>query len=95
MRRHNGHIWAPNLAPDAGPSVAWNVKENVRIVYTLVVAVSSDKPVIAYVRVSTEEQALSGLGLDAQRNILTTEAERRGWKRFALHRRRGKIRQGP
>jgi len=48
-------------------------------VYTLVVAVSSDKPVIAYVRVSTEEQALSGLGLDAQRNVLTIECARRGW----------------
>ncbi len=35
--------------------------------------------VIAYTRVSTEDQAVSGLGLEAQRATLTGEAERRGW----------------
>jgi DNA invertase Pin-like site-specific DNA recombinase len=34
--------------------------------------------VIAYVRVSTEEQAASGAGLEAQRAAITAEAERRG-----------------
>lgn len=35
--------------------------------------------VIAYLRVSTEEQALSGLGLADQRATLEAEAKRRGW----------------
>ena len=35
--------------------------------------------VIGYVRVSTEEQAASGLGLDAQRDTIQRECERRGW----------------
>jgi DNA invertase Pin-like site-specific DNA recombinase len=35
--------------------------------------------VAAYVRVSTDEQTRSGLGLDAQRERILEEAERRGW----------------
>ncbi|GGO72423.1 recombinase family protein [Nocardioides deserti] len=35
--------------------------------------------VIGYLRVSTEEQASSGLGLDAQRARITSEAAHRGW----------------
>ena len=35
---------------------------------------------IGYVRVSTDEQAASGLGLEDQRGRLTLEAERRGWE---------------
>lgn len=35
--------------------------------------------VIGYLRVSTGEQADSGLGLDAQRACIEAEAERRGW----------------
>lgn len=38
----------------------------------------SDK-VIGYLRVSTEEQAVSGLGLADQRAVIGAEAERRGW----------------
>ncbi|APT10262.1 MULTISPECIES: recombinase family protein [Mycobacterium avium complex (MAC)] len=35
--------------------------------------------VVAYVRVSTEEQAASGAGLDAQRAAIAAECDRRGW----------------
>jgi len=35
--------------------------------------------VVAYVRVSTSEQADSGLGLAAQRSAIAREVERRGW----------------
>lgn len=40
---------------------------------------------VAYVRVSTDEQADSGLGLGAQRAAITAEAERRGWNLIAIH----------
>jgi DNA invertase Pin-like site-specific DNA recombinase len=36
--------------------------------------------VVGYVRVSTDEQGASGLGLEAQRDAITRECERRGWQ---------------
>jgi DNA invertase Pin-like site-specific DNA recombinase len=35
--------------------------------------------VLGYVRVSTEEQSVSGAGLEAQRNAIVAECDRRGW----------------
>jgi DNA invertase Pin-like site-specific DNA recombinase len=36
--------------------------------------------VIGYVRVSTDEQAVSGAGLEAQRRAIAAECRRRGWE---------------
>src|SRR3954470_9045072 len=36
-------------------------------------------PYIGYLRVSTDEQANSGAGIEAQRAAILTEAQRRGW----------------
>lgn len=44
---------------------------------------------VAYVRVSTEEQAASGLGLEAQVRIVTDECARRGWRMVRLIREEG------
>lgn len=41
--------------------------------------------VIGYVRVSTEEQAHSDAGLEAQRSAIREECRRRGWDLLAIH----------
>lgn len=44
-----------------------------------------DMKVVGYLRVSTNEQALSGAGLDAQEAAIRAEVDRRGWTLHALH----------
>ena len=46
--------------------------------------VSDPMTAIGYVRVSTEEQAGSGLGLEAQKAAVLAECERRGWRLVEL-----------
>lgn len=41
--------------------------------------------VVGYIRVSTDEQGVSGLGLAAQRSAIEAEVERRGWRLVAIH----------
>ena len=41
--------------------------------------------VIGYVRVSTEEQGMSGAGIQAQKEAISKEAERRGWQIVEVH----------
>lgn len=40
--------------------------------------------VVGYVRVSTDDQAESGAGLEAQRSAITSECERRGWQLVSI-----------
>jgi DNA invertase Pin-like site-specific DNA recombinase len=40
---------------------------------------------IGYARVSTVEQGVSGLGMEAQRRTIEAEATRRGWQPVCLH----------
>lgn len=47
--------------------------------YTYAMQHLEPKNIIGYLRVSTEEQARSGLGMDAQRSRIEDEAKRRGW----------------
>src|SRR5581483_5291643 len=50
------------------------------------VSESTTSPVaVGYVRVSTEEQAVSGLGLEAQRSAITSEAARRGFELAGIY----------
>lgn len=41
--------------------------------------------VVGYIRVSTDEQAESGLGLEAQRSAIRSECQRRGWELQRLY----------
>ena len=45
---------------------------------------SGTERVVGYCRVSTAEQADSGLGLEAQRQAIRSECERRGWELVAV-----------
>lgn len=56
-------------------------KQNGRFVNTF----ASPGTVVAYVRVSTDEQAASGAGLEAQRAAIEAEVARRGWVIVGWH----------
>ena len=47
--------------------------------------IAPEGTVVAYVRVSTDEQAASGAELDAQRIAIEAEAQRRGWTVVGWH----------
>lgn len=53
--------------------------QRVPILYDASMAKKQSNLVLAYLRVSTEEQALSGLGLADQQAVIASEAVRRGW----------------
>jgi DNA invertase Pin-like site-specific DNA recombinase len=46
--------------------------------------VKGSEKAVGYVRASTAGQAASGLGIDAQRDAITAEVERRGWQLLDL-----------
>lgn len=48
-------------------------------------AMPNPSDVVGYVRVSTGDQADSGLGLAAQRDAIRAEAMRRGWNLLSIH----------
>src|SRR4051794_11100207 len=48
-------------------------------------SMTSGQRVVGYVRVSTGEQAESGAGLEAQRQAIRMECDRRGWELVAIH----------
>lgn len=50
-----------------------------RLLYAGIMAKRRSDLVLAYLRVSTEEQAVSGLGLADQRRVIEQEAERKHW----------------
>lgn len=45
---------------------------------------STTRRVIGYIRVSTDEQAGSGAGLEAQRNAITKECQYQGWELLGI-----------
>jgi len=48
-------------------------------------AQADEHRLVGYVRVSTDEQAASGLGLDAQRTTIRLACEQRGWHLATVH----------
>jgi DNA invertase Pin-like site-specific DNA recombinase len=51
----------------------------------MIAAMRNSIAAVGYVRVSTEEQAISGAGLEAQRAAIVSQVERRGWKLVEIY----------
>ena len=80
---------SPSSLPD-GVALHERITRNGQLVYDGLMGMAQRSTVdpnlmIGYVRVSTDEQADSGLGLAAQRAAVTTEAEKRGWTLVAVY----------
>lgn len=73
--------WMTTLATGLQASLRERCKKDGRWTYSMPMSSRRSKSatVIGYTRVSTEEQATSGLGLADQRSVIEREAERRGW----------------
>ena len=67
--------------PDGNHSGEFPDRLNITIEsrYTIAMDTIEQKHVIGYLRVSTDEQACSGLGLEAQRTVIAQTAAHRNW----------------
>lgn len=83
------HHWPGLSPPGSSPGAAkWILQTTVcynRAMTRATKRAPQTSGVVAYCRVSTEEQALSGLGLAAQEEAIHRECERRGLPLVAVH----------
>jgi Resolvase, N terminal domain len=88
--RHNETRWATSSIDRQSRTGSLYSKRSIAVHYGMAAPrrIAHSAPqgtVVAYLRVSTDEQATSGAGLDAQRAAIAAEVERRGWQIVAWH----------